>query len=194
VAHHVLSILRRRLLDSLTILSLLLCLATVALWVRSYRRSESLSFHYGHTERAEYSAVESAFGKLTLYNYWTLRLHDRPVNPFRGWHFRAYPADAANSIRQFVDDPKTGRGTFRFAGFGGFSHGASDPWYSYSIRGLCVPHWFPALLFAILPALRLRSILRTRRRHRSGLCPHCGYDLRATPDRCPECGHVPQAA
>jgi predicted amidophosphoribosyltransferase len=57
-----------------------------------------------------------------------------------------------------------------------------------SLREVWFPYWFPVLLFAILPAFRLRSILRNRHRHRAGFCQHCGYDLRATPNRCPECG------
>ena len=46
----------------------------------------------------------------------------------------------------------------------------------------------------VLPAIWFfdrRSAQRTKRRLASGHCPKCGYDLRATPDRCPECGTFP---
>jgi len=54
-----------------------------------------------------------------------------------------------------------------------------------------LPYWLPSLLFALLPAYCVRRWLRARRRRAAGQCPTCGYDLRATPDRCPECGGAP---
>lgn len=57
--------------------------------------------------------------------------------------------------------------------------------------------WF--VLTAVVPAAVLTSIalrrIHVRRSRRSrGLCIVCGYDLRATNDRCPECGTTPASA
>ena len=54
------------------------------------------------------------------------------------------------------------------------------------------------LIAAPLPILRLSIVVwrrrRAQRRSAAGCCAGCGYDLRATLDRCPECGTVVRAA
>jgi hypothetical protein len=58
-------------------------------------------------------------------------------------------------------------------------------------RNLRVRPWLIPPVFLVFPAIRLNSLARRRRRIAAGICTTCGYDLRATPGRCPECGCVP---
>jgi hypothetical protein len=80
---------------------------------------------------------------------------------------------------------------------------ANPPIYDRSLE-IYVSFWLPAVVAAIPPVIgvwrrRLKlcqamdRLLQGRYATRvgAGLCPGCGYDLRATPDRCPECGTIP---
>jgi hypothetical protein len=55
-------------------------------------------------------------------------------------------------------------------------------------RFVGLPIWFLAWAFAMPPAIALQRHRKRQRRIRNGLCLACGYDLRASGERCPECG------
>ncbi len=63
---------------------------------------------------------------------------------------------------------------------------AYGPAHSTSVS---LPATGVVLLGAALP-LVIGKQRQLRERRRLGLCTACGYDMRATPDRCPECGAV----
>jgi hypothetical protein len=71
-------------------------------------------------------------------------------------------------------------------------HDVSAPGYADNGRLLAGRCWMVAVLAGAWPAVSFgRLVRRARRRRRAragGFCASCGYDLRATPERCPECG------
>jgi hypothetical protein len=162
VAHVSLPIIRRRLFTIVSFVSLVLCVATVVLWVLSYRWEEQAYFRYSGGS----AYLTSSAGRLGV----DLSRSEYAIREFGLFHDRVIDNDFTYS---FEPAPL------------GFA------WrYPYDNAFECaIPHWFAALLFAIAPTFWLLGHHRRGKRQLLGLCPHCGYDLRATPDRCPECGH-----
>jgi hypothetical protein len=83
-------------------------------------------------------------------------------------------------------------GPYRF-----LAYRVNDTRKDYWAGVVVFPYWILTLGLSLMPALLLwkqACAIRSRRWVAKGLCGGCGYDLRATPDLCPECGAIPPAA
>lgn len=87
------------------------------------------------------------------------------------------------------DNPQ--RWHWRALGFDGRIESSKTAHAYYRVYRVVFPYWVPAALAAVIPAMSLRATLRrrtARKRVRNHQCASCGYDLRASTNRCPECG------
>jgi hypothetical protein len=195
----------RRLLTLSAALSLLACVATVALWVRSARLADALfrtSVKRPPAQGYDDYALWSSAGLLVWQREDVtpspddLRVMGEAIVGMEeeGWHYvgpqPAFPFYqdedrwlAINVGWSSYHPPRTGFFTEPPAPADNVWRTSSSVWF---------PHWMLAAATAVLPAFVIgRALIAVRRRKarsRAGACANCGYDLRATVGRCPECG------
>ena len=187
--------LSRILFVALAAASALLCLAMSGLWVRSYQVRELYAFGYWNNRpypgtvgirTADALWLGSGGGRVAIrYGYdgcggptW----HPGGPGPQGQWYAARPPAKNGRDFDlSDLDEPRH---------FCGVQYATWSNDVGLVQRAIVVPHGLFTLVFAALPVLALV----TRPRFARGHCPRCGYNLCATPERCPECGHVPARA
>lgn len=201
--------LRHVLFPASAFLFLLLSVATAALWVRSRWQGDTISWSRwqiepalpGHEPFVKHEALYISAGRgginagrLSTGNFQDLSLivdghtsfeeaHPKTTTPssdFRHW-------SNANS-----NYPKlTGDGSFYRRPFFVFSLAGHSSQGWHIEWEVTFPLWLLVVLFLLIPgAWTVHSRRRRRIQYRlsKSLCAGCGYDLRASKDKCPECG------
>jgi hypothetical protein len=175
----------RILLNMFVVVSAVLCAAACGLWVRSHwvrdyawvwtpwpasasgQRTIKIDADSGGGQLEIAWKVSSAAEREQV-----VQRNDLARRNFYHQTFPKVPPIYAKSI------PATAWNALGFKQYSGPTH-----------TSVTVPYWSLVLLTAIPLIARAAAIARRRRRIKRGLCAQCGYDLRASPDRCPECGN-----
>ncbi|MDB5293100.1 MAG: hypothetical protein JWL69_4341 [Phycisphaerales bacterium] len=219
-----------------TAFSIVLWLASVVIWVRSYTVADDYFLIYtgDGSER-----VSTTLGNLIVYHTCpepdktrggVARVSHRSYgaesiapadrwprgyplhHEWHGFRYDAVPVEAAqigwsdrstirrlngeidalrSGLRPGMDRDERRRFSMEMSSLQAQVHAAQTTRWASARWQFALPLWALCVVTAMLPAAWVLGRLRARGRVRHGLCRVCGYDLRATPAACPECGTVP---
>jgi hypothetical protein len=205
--------LRWLIFNLLSVLCLLLCIAAIAMWVRSYYRIDSVIHFMPRDEQKTmwidhhtmvtirsgpvYEA-DSRRGELRL----LYLVNDGSYYRCEASRWTSYRFEDEELLRDMPPAPWIPQTRVGFAiehqPVSGLPYNLPPGTVptlptAYTIHAIYTPWWLWVGVFAVLPGRRAIQMARAKRRRRKGRCERCGYDMRATPDRCPECGNVPRS-
>jgi hypothetical protein len=180
------------------ILWLTLCFAVAGMWVRSFFVEDRIE-RTTHEPQASGGlhilrpTLYSGSGRIEL-NRWRIEL--RPNHP--AWRTSPMTKQPTPWLYSSGAPPRVrwyGGSIWELMGFRNDTLIGCGEATIVSHR-LAVPYWMVMALVAVGPSARagwawVLAVGRRREARLAGLCPTCAYDLRATPERCPECGVVP---
>jgi hypothetical protein len=166
---------KRGLLTLAAALSAVLLAASSALWVRGYWRHDLVSLMARPPVQYQFHSMRGMF-----------HVHRMVFQPGQvdgdPRYVRQVQAPRKTRLQRLRGEDLRDRRLGPFAV-------QSGEW-SYRFVLVAFPAWSVVAVSAILPAwwLVLRRRWRRQRLRADRRCERCGYDVRATPERCPECG------
>lgn len=173
-------VVKRRLFTIVSAVSLVLCIGMVAawMWMRGWHAEGCQFARYVVSEEDEASCAVWMDGQVG--GWATLNFAYHNPDCF-GQYLQEGSLAGIRFERESIEPPA----------FGGY---AADPGAAEGVPlhwELDVPVGYVIVVLLILPGEWMWLLQRDRRRmrrERLGVCVRCGYDLRASKERCPECG------